>query len=738
MGNQFWTGDSTSKYSAPLNALLIGIADASPLNSTSENPKPIPGDGETELQTGHTDVAAQAIVGLNIPILPGAGPKYGDDFSNLYDFGTMRSAGLAYNAKRYRETDANAGDEGINYIKGPWFVLQDELSAGWGGSSGIALARTMERPAGYEFGNTSLTLKQNDFNLANRPVYGDIMDTLVAKAASIIEQVFGSNSNGTFSESWAAVSGASAITGPTLPANPMVAVTGDDPIPAIAEAIMPDASEMIEETDWDPPTGEDAIDTDVDWSEPASQDIVTDVDWAAPTGEDAIDTDVDWSEPADEDVDTTVDWAAPTGESAIDTEIDWTAPTSQEIETDVDWASPVVDIDADITAAVSAREAIEEIFAAQEKASITAQHFGTRSLLSDQIAQQLQTVDDRMALRLADYEQSLRMNALNLKFDALLKLEEMKRQKATEEMRARTDATLRVSAMGLEKSTKEADSRVSMGIRFSELEYQKASEEMKTGADLLVRFSGMSLEKAMSEMQSRVSTGVRFSELNHQMLTDEMKALLDATLRISDMGLQKSAKETDARVNTGLRLSELAMQKATTDARLTTETNVTRAKMTVDQKMALNQLLLALWNAKVDVVKSGWEAQLRAKVDILVSSFQYTLAAFGSGDAVARVLTSMVQADLQESMFRRSQEAEWKRFGLESANAISNAVVAMADARSKSMMQNLNVLRDAVSTFSAAPAYVQERPSPFQNTMNALGGVSSLVSAGMNIGVALH
>lgn len=700
MGSQFWSTESTAQYAAPLNALLIGVANATVSGSSAENPKPIPGEleeGVSLMPTGPGDVAAQSLVGLGLPTIAGAGPKYeggAAEFSDLYDFGAMRAAGLAWNSKRYKETDTDALDEGVTYVMGPWRILQDELSTGWGGGADIASALATTRPT------------TNDFTLTNNPVYSEFLDALSEKAAAMVEKVFSSTGHtGTFEQSWDAVETAP----PSLLDDPELDTTS-----------VPAASDLLTDVDWSEPT----VDGTVTFTPPTVSETV---DWAAPE----VSETVDWSAPT---VSETVDWSAP----EVDTTAVWTAPDPADLSEIVDWEAPVINVEADIVAAVNARRAIEELAAAQEKSAIRAQYYGTRSMLSDQISPHLKLVDDRMEMRLAEYEQSLRMGLISLKADTALKITDMELRKATGETQAKIDTGLRIADLTLRKSTSELDARTRVGLGLAEMALSRATAETGGRVNIGVRMGELGFQKSSEETRGRLDAALKLAAMALEKAGSETKTRVDSDISIADMTLRHATEETRNRVTTGVRFGELGLQKATTSAQLNTETSVNRARMVIEQRASLNQLILNLWNMKTTAAQSIWEEQLRSKVNLLISSFQHTLAAFGSGDSVARVLTSMVEAELRESMFRRSQEGEWKQYGLASANAISNAVVAMADARNKSMMQNLNTLRDAVSVFSVAPSYTQTQPSPFQNTMNVLGGVTSLVSAGINMGVALH
>jgi hypothetical protein len=132
-----------------------------------------------------------------------------------------------------------------------------------------------------------------------------------------------------------------------------------------------------------------------------------------------------------------------------------------------------------------------------------------------------------------------------------------------------------------------------------------------------------------------------------------------------------------------------------------------------------------------------WATEMKQKIEVLATLYQSFVAFAGGNNSAAGVLSQLLQIDHRESVYRRDQEFSWKQFNMATANQMANALHAFTEYKWKAQLQDLMVIKEAMSAFASVNAGTEHHTSPFEKTMQVASGALGVVSSIANLGMIL-
>ncbi len=139
-------------------------------------------------------------------------------------------------------------------------------------------------------------------------------------------------------------------------------------------------------------------------------------------------------------------------------------------------------------------------------------------------------------------------------------------------------------------------------------------------------------------------------------------------------------------------------------------------------------------NAKASVYANT----LRARIDVLSAVYNSTLAyTQARSNAGIQLYSTRQDLMLREAMFARQYYNDFMRSKVQWRADLSNGIVGSYDMGWKAILQNLMVLKEALSAVGATNSGVEHVPSTFENIQNVSSLATGLISTAINVGMVL-
>lgn len=181
-----------------------------------------------------------------------------------------------------------------------------------------------------------------------------------------------------------------------------------------------------------------------------------------------------------------------------------------------------------------------------------------------------------------------------------------------------------------------------------------------------------------------------------------------------------------ARANTDnvLRLGGLTVQGAQADA----ESHV-RSKL--GQIEAVTRIAA--------VQTEQYTGTLRVRADVLTALFNSTMAYINtrSGASAASLYSNIQDIKQRELAFQRQFHNQFLKDKMDYRSQISGGLASSYEIGWKSMLQNIMVIKEAMSAIGAAPQGTEHHPSGFEKIANVASLGTGLLSSGINLGMTL-
>lgn len=185
----------------------------------------------------------------------------------------------------------------------------------------------------------------------------------------------------------------------------------------------------------------------------------------------------------------------------------------------------------------------------------------------------------------------------------------------------------------------------------------------------------------------------------------------------------------------------------TLDASKSNAENVLRlGQLVLEGAKSKSEVSLAAMSAKTNAVVQVGVAEseqygnaLRVRADVLGvlfdSAFKYVNTR--SGTAAASLYTGIQDVKQRELAFQRQFHNQFLKDKMDYRNQLSGGLSASYEVAWRSMLQNLMLVKEAMSAIGATNAGTEHQPSGFEKTANVASLLTGLVSTGINLGMIL-
>jgi hypothetical protein len=699
MGDGFWVSGDT----APLDPMLRGLVGGFAYESTGKLAIPLTGDAS---DAGTDDAYfGQALRDVNMPMVVNSGFTTGDHWTELFkastdykiaDFGLMRACMQAYSNTRADGNDVNYEDK-IKFTHGPFLRAAIKLEPWWSKASTvwtdldaqkITASRVVLNSGGSVVGE--MTLGDLVGNRSDKSWLAQGLSQLV-DSDLIIESGGGDAAD--------------------------TAVGMYSYVDTIATALdEPEISYDVEA----------AYTVPVAYTPPAAYTV-----GAAYTPGQLTDLFSEWT------IQGPSVWGDISVTDALDsftTEIedDFTIATTLAKQTvtalgayltaDPTITAPaIVEVEDNIDDAVEAYSAGADLRYAEEEGRIRASLYGARAHMSTYMENTLQLLAAKKQAEIAEFESNLRV----------------------EQTRQKMQVGLEYQKQTLDKNTTLANLK---------LDGEKADLQAH------VAWIGNDVQAGIENQRNNLNKDVQ----ERTLLVEAQKAAEANLIAMYDLELKRLIAKSDVLVKGDTIKADAFMRITAANAERNTAAAVAKwqedlqaniAKWGADEKAAIAfwqedvQSAIVHWQETNRANAAGMEADLKlfdSKVSILDAIYRAVIGTIslkaqnlGNAGAVVNLLQSVIDNNLKATDSYRNYllNFEKTRYGL--ATEVSGAIANVAELRWKAQIQNMMVIKEAMSAIGAAPQGVEHHPSGFQKITDTLGAGLGAGAGIMNIVTAL-
>lgn len=718
MGDGFWVGSEQTEYSELVRSLISGIAvptetDYPPIPFETADTADTFDNTNITWGTGIRDVATD--LGAKFTVNVGGGIKSQFAAKRSYKpmkFGIMRAALEAYNNVMVTGSGSLGGPK---YIKGPFWSAAEKLSD-WDNVLGRFLPSSV---------GTAIVSKTND-NVINNTGDGDKNNPITMKS------LFGnpeSGKPGESSKSWLA-QGLSQLVDSSLIISAYDSSTPDSADNVISRyTLLGDVLQQLY-------GGDNADAPATSYDVPETGYIVPD-EYEAPAAYTVGDayipgqlTDLfsEWT------IQGPTVWGniaveAPLAELTSGIEDDFTIAATlakqtitaltEFLTTDPSISAPaIVEVEDNIDDAVDAYTAAANLRYAEEEGRIKASLYGARAHMSTYMENTLQLLAAKKQAEIAEFEANLR----------------------TEQTRQKMQAGLEYQKQTLDQNTQLA------GLK---LDGEKADLQAH------VAWIGTDVQAGIENQRNILSKDVQ----ERTLLIEAQKAVESNLINLYDMELRRLIAKNEVLLKGDTIKADAFMRITSANAERDTAAEVAKwqedlqaniVKWGADEKAAIAhwqeevQSAIAYWQETLRANAAGMEAGLKlfdSKVDVLESIYRavvgtITLKAqnLGNASAVSGLLQNVIDNNMKATDSYRNYLLNFEKTKYDIATRASGAIANVAELQWKSQLQNMMVIKEAMSAIGATAQGVEHHPSGFEKAGQLVSGVGALASTIMTIG----
>jgi len=333
--------------------------------------------------------------------------------------------------------------------------------------------------------------------------------------------------------------------------------------------------------------------------------------------------------------------------------------------------------------AVASFTAKADLRYAEEEGRIKASLFGARAHMSSYLDNQLILLEAKKQAEIADFEKQLQVEYTRQQLEAKLTYQRLEQQRQTREVE-------------LEQTNAQAN----------------LSAQTRHVADALqpqVEHQRLLLEKNIRE---------------RSLLIDAQRSNMEKDLRLADGELRRVISEAEIQLRGDSTKVDANAKVKIHNSQQEGQIGIFNAGEVTKANSAKIEAGLRYFGQKIDVL----EAIYRTVVGIVNLKIQ-GLADTG---AASSVLNNLINNNLKARDSYRNYEMAFEQTRYQLANSVAGGIAANTELKWKAQLQNIMVLKEALSAIGVAPMGTEHHPSGFEKITTGISAGGALASTVMN------